>query len=75
MALTTITVTLKPKQVKALQAEFGDAMDAQATMQKFCDDWIVQYERNDDDKTKTKFKQKYDALTPAKQAQVDAILG
>jgi hypothetical protein len=74
MAVTKIEITLKPKQVKALQAEFGAAVDAQATMQKFCDDWIVQYERNDDDKAKSKFKQKYDALDAAKQAQVDAIL-
>lgn len=73
-APTSITVTLTPKQVKALKAEFGDAVDVTAKVQGFVNDWLVQYERNADEKEKRSLKDAFESADAATQAQVKALL-
>lgn len=73
-APTSITVTLTPKQVKALKAEFGDAVDVTAKVQGFVNDWLVQYERNDDEKEKRSLKDAFEAADAATQTQVKVLL-
>lgn len=73
-APTSVTVTLTAKQVKALQAEFGDAVDVTAKVQGFVNDWLVQYERNDDEKERRGLKQAFEAADAATQAQVKVLL-
>lgn len=70
----TITITLKPRQVAALQHALGKDIDVAARMQQFADDWCVQFERSHDDAQARELFQKREKLDAAKQASVDAIL-
>jgi hypothetical protein len=70
----TITITLRPRQVSALQHALGADIDVAARMQEFCDDWCVQFERSHDDAQARELFTRRSKLDATKQASVDAIL-
>lgn len=71
----TVSITVLPRQVKALKNEFGEELTVEQLVQGFVNDWLVQYERNYDERERRQLKVAMESATPETQAQVLALLG